>query len=168
MKKFPLLATLALAVGLALAAGCAGSQQFHQAQAQAIQAGEQTQQAVATGLAGCAKSEDPATRAQCTLGLVVLGLQHKTAQVQQARPHPAWGILGNAVNLVGKVGTIWAAGEAARGLADTVGKSAGHNTTITGTASGTQSGVVVTPGAGSKSTSQPADSHQSTTTNSTP
>ena len=118
MKKFPMLATLALVAALALAAGCTAGKDYHQAQAKAIQAGEQTRQAVATGLGECAKSTDPATRAQCTLG-----------------------------------------------LADTVGKHAGHNTTISGTASGTQSGVVVPTGTGATGNSTPADSHDSTTTN---
>jgi len=76
--------------------------------------------------------------------------------------HPIWGVLGTAVKVAGGVAQIWAAGDAATNLANAVGKHAGHNTTITGTASGTQSGVVVTPGAGSTGGSSPVDSHAST------
>lgn len=81
--------------------------------------------------------------------------------------HPAWSIFGTALRIAGQVGTVVAAGNAARGLADTVGKSAGHNTTITGTASGTQSGVVVPTGPGATGASTPADSHDSDSHDST-
>lgn len=121
------------------------------------------------------KEQKPLVEIKAVPGQQITGLASITvyapgqsvARLEQYKPpppHPVWGVLGSAIRAASVVGSIWAAGDAAKGLANAVGKHAGHNTTISGTASGTQSGVVVPTGAGSSGSQAPADSHDSSIT----
>jgi len=54
----------------------------------------------------------------------------KFVNIQQKRPSPAWGLLGNALKIAGGVGTVYTIGHSLGNILESVGKSAGGNINI--------------------------------------
>ena len=104
-----------------------------------------------------AKKQQPLVKIEALPGKQITGLKSITlyagggnaGAVQMYRPpapHPVWGVLSGAIKVAGVVGSIWATGEAFKGVANAVGASAGGNSYLSGSVSGDQSGIVMTPG----------------------
>jgi len=61
---------------------------------------------------------------------IEMNQQHQIVQLQQKRPSPIWGIVGQGLHYAGIFGTIWAAGHSLDNIIEDVAKYGGHNITI--------------------------------------
>ena len=144
-----------------------------------IAAGEQTKQALARALAEGLKSDDPRTRDQAAMTLLVMGLTHRTPVIEPPREGWVERGLGTLLSGLPYVGLAHVVGDAMKGHGGqrttvnasnsgtgsvNVGLGAGDiSSSVNLSASGAQSAVVVQHGDGDLNLS-PTDRHDSTTT----